>query len=222
MGWRKKRGKKQGRRTQQNDARDNDGKAQLELLLERGNCKMESYYAAQGIHEHRWSDDGTLVKCKDSEERMEERLKWLSSMKSVLPASFRMASDLTEDLRIQLEKELNECLEKATQVDSSIGGVLNRLKFLPYAYQLEVDRSSIRKNPCLAALHEWLKAQTDSGFITRQETVSCVPPVVLNPQPTDRVLDMCAAPGSKTSQILERMGPSGAVIANDNNIERAR
>jgi hypothetical protein len=44
---------------------------------------------------------------------------------------------------------------------------------------------------------------TDNGNITRQEAVSMVPPLALNVQPHHRCLDMCAAPGSKTTQILE-------------------
>lgn len=38
---------------------------------------------------------------------------------------------------------------------------------------------------------------------------------VLNPQPGERVLDMCAAPGNKTSHIAEVMGDEGEVIALD-------
>jgi len=72
-----------------------------------------------------------------------------------------------------------------------------------YAYQLSVDRRTIRRNPALAKFHEWLKIQTDCGHITRQETVSMIPPVVLDSQPGMAVLDMCAAPGSKTCQLIE-------------------
>lgn len=43
----------------------------------------------------------------------------------------------------------------------------------------------------------------DSGLISRQELVSMLPPLYLNIQHDDIVLDLCAAPGSKTSQILE-------------------
>lgn len=48
-----------------------------------------------------------------------------------------------------------------------------------------------------------------------------IPPIVLNVQPNSRVLDMCAAPGSKTAQIIEALHadtteiPKGLVIAND-------
>lgn len=43
---------------------------------------------------------------------------------------------------------------------------------------------------------------TDSGNITRQEAVSMVPPLALNVLPHHKCLDMCAAPGSKTSQVI--------------------
>ena len=47
-----------------------------------------------------------------------------------------------------------------------------------------------------------------------------VPPLFLDVQPHHRVLDMCAAPGSKTGQLLEALHagdgvPSGFVVAND-------
>jgi 16S rRNA C967 or C1407 C5-methylase (RsmB/RsmF family) len=41
------------------------------------------------------------------------------------------------------------------------------------------------------------------GNISRQEAVSMIPPLMLDVQPHHIVLDMCAAPGSKTGQIIE-------------------
>jgi 16S rRNA C967 or C1407 C5-methylase (RsmB/RsmF family) len=103
------------------------------------------------------------------------------------------------------------------------------IPYIPDAYQLSVDRRTIRRNPALQNFHEWLKAQTDAGFVTRQETVSMIPPVVLSPEPHHAVLDMCAAPGSKTSQLLEYVSsipeggtePEGFVVANDSDAKRA-
>lgn len=64
------------------------------------------------------------------------------------------------------------------------------------------------------------------GGLSRQEAVSMVPVFFLDVLPGHRVLDLCAAPGSKTAQIIECLSaptddpsksPLGtsAVIAND-------
>jgi tRNA (cytosine34-C5)-methyltransferase len=111
------------------------------------------------------------------------------------------------------------CAEKSLPTNTD--EIITKLSFVPNGYQLQCDKTMIRKHPALNKLHKWLVQQTDSGYITRQETVSMIPPVVLNCQPTDIVLDMCAAPGSKTSQVLEVLNEQGCLVANDNNPQRA-
>jgi 16S rRNA C967 or C1407 C5-methylase (RsmB/RsmF family) len=44
---------------------------------------------------------------------------------------------------------------------------------------------------------------TDQSVVARQEVVSILPVLFLDLHMNDRVLDMCAAPGSKSLQILE-------------------
>jgi tRNA (cytosine49-C5)-methyltransferase len=53
------------------------------------------------------------------------------------------------------------------------------------------------------------------GKIYVQEAASMIPPLVLNPKPGDIILDMCAAPGSKTTQIGMMMENKGLLVAND-------
>ena len=60
-----------------------------------------------------------------------------------------------------------------------------------------------------------------------------IPPLLLDVKPKHRVLDMCAAPGSKTFQLLEMLHasaadggdgagvPEGVVVANDASLQRA-
>jgi 16S rRNA C967 or C1407 C5-methylase (RsmB/RsmF family) len=60
----------------------------------------------------------------------------------------------------------------------------------------------------LSALHE-------TGRLTRQEAVSMIPAIALDAKPGDLVLDMCASPGSKTTQIAEHLEGRGIVMANE-------
>ncbi|MBU0758299.1 MAG: NOL1/NOP2/sun family putative RNA methylase [Nanoarchaeota archaeon] len=53
------------------------------------------------------------------------------------------------------------------------------------------------------------------GYFYVQEAASLIPPVVLQPKPGELVLDMCAAPGSKSTQIAQYMENKGILIAND-------
>lgn len=61
-----------------------------------------------------------------------------------------------------------------------------------------------------------------AGLYQIQEEVSMLPVRVLNPQPGEKILDLCAAPGNKTAQISVMMKNSGSVIANDRNYGRMR
>ncbi|CAJ1956580.1 unnamed protein product [Cylindrotheca closterium] len=218
-------------------------------LISGGNYKLEAYYAYQDIHQQVFdSQSNDFLECRSDEQKEEERVKWLESMKSILPASFRIGRDVDVVLRDRLKKELESYVGKKMEIEVTPKGGERRnreldlksefkmiapaknVTFIPHAYQLNLDRQTIRRNPSLNPFHEWLKVQTEAGFITRQETVSMIPPVVLNPERHHTVLDMCAAPGSKTSQLLEVLNlpanpndkePTGVVVANDSDNKRA-
>lgn len=61
-----------------------------------------------------------------------------------------------------------------------------------------------------------LSIYTD-GKIYIQSLASQLPPVILEPQPEEKILDLTAAPGSKTSQMAAMMSNTGEIIANDMN-----
>jgi tRNA (cytosine49-C5)-methyltransferase len=60
------------------------------------------------------------------------------------------------------------------------------------------------------------------GYFYVQEAASMIPPVALSPEPGEVVLDMCASPGSKSTQIAAMMQNKGVLIANDINGERMK
>jgi len=53
------------------------------------------------------------------------------------------------------------------------------------------------------------------GYIYFQSLSSMVPPLVLNPRPGESVLDMTAAPGSKTTELAMLMENKGEILANE-------
>ena len=60
------------------------------------------------------------------------------------------------------------------------------------------------------------------GYIYLQGAASMIPPLVLNPRPNDIILDTCASPGSKTTQMAAMMENQGLIIANDSKIDRLK
>lgn len=55
-----------------------------------------------------------------------------------------------------------------------------------------------------------------------QSLSSMLPPIVLAPQPEDTILDLCSAPGSKTTQTGEMMKNLGTLIANEVQLDRVK
>ncbi|HOW36886.1 MAG TPA: RsmB/NOP family class I SAM-dependent RNA methyltransferase [Candidatus Pacearchaeota archaeon] len=60
------------------------------------------------------------------------------------------------------------------------------------------------------------------GYYYVQELSSMMPVLALKPQPGDFVLDLCASPGSKTTQIASEMKNEGLLIANDVSLPRLK
>ena len=59
-----------------------------------------------------------------------------------------------------------------------------------------------------------------AGLMNIQEESAMLSVRLLDPQPGERILDLCAAPGNKTAQIAIALGNRGTIVANDRNVGR--
>jgi NOL1/NOP2/sun family putative RNA methylase len=58
------------------------------------------------------------------------------------------------------------------------------------------------------------------GYYHPQGLTSMIPARVLDPQPGENILDLCAAPGGKATHLAQLMGNRGLVVANEPKIHR--
>lgn len=86
---------------------------------------------------------------------------------------------------------------------------LERITLVPDAFVVTADSFELTK----------MQAYQDGWFYI-QNLSSQLPALILHPQPGERILDMCAAPGSKTTQLAALMNNEGEIVANDASRDR--
>jgi NOL1/NOP2/sun family putative RNA methylase len=62
----------------------------------------------------------------------------------------------------------------------------------------------------------------EAGLYYLQEPSAMAPAALLRPQPGDRVLDLCAAPGGKSTQLANYLAGDGLLVSNEINPKRAK
>ena len=70
-------------------------------------------------------------------------------------------------------------------------------------WQMTTPKSVVRRFAPFASFQKFLVSETSVGNISRQEAVSMIPPLLMDVKPGMTVLDLCAAPGSKSAQLIE-------------------
>ena len=148
----------------------------------------------------------------------EDHAALFETFKAQLPVTFRV------NVNFRLHTTLIEKLRSQEFIQGlSENAQLHAVPWYPgnLIWELNTSKSDLKRCPAAKSLHEFIQKCTDCGLISRQELVSMLPPLLLDITPGQKVLDMCAAPGSKTAQIAEMLGGEGVIVANDVDINRA-
>ncbi|OQR98639.1 tRNA (cytosine-5-)-methyltransferase [Achlya hypogyna] len=153
----------------------------------------------------------------------------IACLESPLPVCFRINWDGLESER--LKKLFSETYQFDATKYSHNGVPINPPRAIPWypqantAWQVDCGRTAFSKSAHqfdeVRNFHACLLQHTEYGNIDRQEAVSMLPVLLLDVQPGQRILDMCASPGSKTTQIIDLLQHErGLVVANDMNKKR--
>jgi len=145
-----------------------------------------------------------------------EWARFISTLHKALPVTFRVSA---------VGAVGDECRQSLEALIAEHGGALPEVTPLPWcsSYSVPVSKEELKvsHNPALAALQAWLTKWSALGACTRQAIESMVPGALLQVEPHHQCLDMCASPGSKTTQAIEALFSRGAesatgfMVAND-------
>jgi len=135
-------------------------------------------------------------------EKFLERLKRLYSEKELEQVLQAIATKPLPSFRTNTLKTTTVELEKQLQEQ---GFLIENVSWYQDAF--------ILKNKSVRELTE--TESYKQGHIYIQNLSSMIPALVMDPKPQEKILDLCAAPGSKTTQIAAMMKNDEEIIAND-------
>ncbi|KAJ4354752.1 tRNA (cytosine-5-)-methyltransferase ncl1 [Ascochyta clinopodiicola] len=180
------RGKRGGGRGGGGGARDTRSEPWSEI--QRKNELFESYYRKGGFME---------------EAEFEEMWK---ALQQDLPNSFRFTGTKSDALAVrEIFKQRYIPAISAQTFEGKPVPPPEPVNAFPdeLVWHMKTHKKVIRRHAAFANFQKFLVAEAASGNISRQEVVSMIPPHFLDVKPGLVVLDMCAAPGSKSAQLAE-------------------
>ncbi|RDA89835.1 hypothetical protein CP533_6946 [Ophiocordyceps camponoti-saundersi (nom. inval.)] len=136
----------------------------------------------------------------------ETQLFW-DALRRELPNSFRFCGSKGHALAVKRLLK-TRYIPEIVKIEKEDGSPVEAPMPLPWypdelAWWMTTPKNVVRKFPPFAAFQKFLVSETSIGNISRQEVVSMIPPLLMDLRPGMAVLDMCAAPGSKSAQLLE-------------------
>lgn len=109
-----------------------------------------------------------------------------------MPATFRITGSKGESKKM-LEIIQGQFITEILNQNANTAAEKANIFPLPWypdklAWQMDLTRKEIRSNEAYYKLHNFLISETENGSISRQETVSMIPPIVLDVQAHHKVL----------------------------------
>lgn len=144
-------------------------------------------------------------------EKIELPEKFLERMRELLREEFPAFLRSYEEERVQ-GLRWNPLKGEPSELSDSYG---KRFGLSPVSWCPEGNYYDQSTRPGKHALHE-------AGLYYIQEPSAMAVTVLLDPQPGERILDLCAAPGGKTTHIAGRMGNQGLLVSNEIHPARAK
>ena len=126
-----------------------------------------------------------------------------SQMKRLLGEAGFFAYRKALEAPVQRALRVNLLLRPDGTMPCALDGLGDPVPWAKGAYFVEGEA-----RPGLSPLHE-------GGLFYLQEPSALTSASVLDPQPGERVLDLCAAPGGKSTQIAALMGGEGLLVCNE-------
>ncbi|KAL1985860.1 hypothetical protein VTN96DRAFT_7352 [Rasamsonia emersonii] len=181
-----KRGKKHGK----GGGGGQRGERQTWQEIEKTNEKFERYYNELGIVPE------------------EEKEAFWAALRRDLPNSFRFTGSRGHALAVQ-QRLKDYYIPEITSItyEGNFVEPPRPISWYPdqLAWSMTTPKNVIRRFAPFASFQKFLVSETEVGNISRQEVVSMIPPLLLDVRPGMTVLDMCAAPGSKSAQLMEML-----------------
>lgn len=154
-----------------------------------------------------------MKRSKPTEKLAQKRQSWIRRTALALNISEEDAEQL---LRTPRQQSVRINTLKTAPVDNGRPRIISKpealgrpFAWMPAGYELTCPVADIRDNKAVV-----------SGEVFIQNAASWLPVLALAPQSGDYILDVCAAPGGKTSHIAAITGNQAHITANDNSRPR--